>query len=80
MKYLNGYDKKYNKLFDKYLKQKIIFSIKLKRSKIYFGKLINEFNKNLKLNEKNFNYFNCKKCFYCKFIHEKIKLLSLKIY
>ena len=78
MKYLNGCDKKYNKLFDKYLKQKIIFSIKLKRSKIYFGKLINVFNKDLKLMEKNFNYFNCKKCFYCKFIHEKNKIIIFK--
>ena len=77
LKYLNGCDRKYNLLTNRYIKSKLFNIKKCSNSVSYFGNLLNIFQKDLKFMEGNREFFNCNKCVYCKFIHEKKKLKVL---
>jgi len=68
LKFLNGCDKKYDLLTNKYIKKKLIFLQKFKNSIIYYGELAKIWEKDLIFMRKNKSFFNCNNCFYCKFI------------
>ena len=77
LKYLHGCDTKYNVYAKRYIKNKYINIKKCSNSIIYFGDLFSIFKKDLKFMKNNRKFFNCNKCFYCKYIQEKNKIKVL---